>query len=314
MKDQLLTYPDLASERLGATVVYATDETHGHKENLNTLTSSTLKTDSWSPKVESSGKAWAVIRLACETNLVGFLVETASKEPIHIEIDALCFRGHVEDWELADFLDWDTLVPKQNAASGVPNFFTCKADKNYTHIRVHLYSNGGISQVRAFGTAFIDWNKIKAEDLLDLAAITHGGKVLSSSVDLESAQVLVAPTKSRSAEDGWYPNQRQHKHWVIIKLAHRGFIEKMIIDTYNFHDNRAESCAIDYCMAENDQVVVNNKIKWMELMNKKGLKPHRENPFSGKDIRDHEAITHIRLKIYSNGGISRVRIIGCIKK
>ena len=319
MKDHFLTYPDLASERLGAIVVYATNDALGAKENLNLppTSSNSSSVSEWIPNINASGTAWAVIRLACQTHIDGFQIETGesdSEAPLQISIDALHFSGHVEDWELADFLDWDVLVAKQHISSGAKTNLESLTQGPYTHIRIHLLSNGGLSRIAAFGRPYFDWSQIKSDDRVDLASITHGGQVLASSDDFHKAQVLIAPTKSNSAEDGWLTQTSEAAPWVIIKLAHPGFVEKLIIDTYNFHNERATSCSLDYCTADNDIEVLEQKTPWNPLLSAKGLKPHRENPFSGKDIKDHEAITHVRLTIYPHGGVSRLRIIGSIKK
>ncbi len=317
MKDHFSTYPDLASERLGAIVVYATNDAHGAKENLNLPPSSSNSSSvsDWIPS--SSGEAWAVIRLACQTHIVGFHIETAesgSEDSMQISIDALHFSGHVEDWELADFLDWDVLVAKKSITAGAKTNLDSDSQGPYTHIRVHLLSKGGLSRIAAFGRPYFDWSQIKSDDQVDLASITLGGQVLASSEEFNKAKLLNAPTKSNSSEDGWLTQISEAAPWVIIKLAHRGFVEKLIIDTYNFHDERATSCSLDYCTTDNDVDILEQKTSWKSLLTTKGLKPHRENPFTGKDIKDHEAMTHVRLTIYPYGGVSRLRIIGSIKK
>ena len=329
MKDQLQTYPDLASEHLGGVVVYATNDTLGKKENLNTEKSQSTKVskssetnfDSWLPNFKGKTKEWAVIRLGCEANIVGFeirAVDLLSDHALQISIDAIHFKSNVEDWQLADFLDWDVILKNIKIDTIDKNYFQCNVTKPYTHVRLHLLSEGAISRCKVFGKAYKDWSIIKDNEQLDLAVITHGGKILANSTTYSgSAQNLIAPKKSSSVTDGWYSKDKLTNDsfgWVIIKLAHRGFIEKLIIDTYNFYEHRAESCSIDYCIASNDQDVLDDNVSWQNLLEKKGLKPHRENPFSGKDIKDHEAITHVKLKIYSFGGLSRLRLIGTIKK
>lgn len=317
MKDHFLTYPDLASERLGAIVVYATNDAHGAKEHLNLPISTTDDsiTSDWIPEMNVTGKAWAVIRLACKTNIIGFQIQTTSsnsEETVRLAIDALHFSSHVEDWELADFLDWDVLVAEKSIATGSTHYIASDSRGPYTHIRIHLLSQGGVSKLAAFGRPYFDWSQIKTDDRIDLAAITLGGQVVASSDELSRAKALIAPTKSSSSDDGWVTQITESAPWVIIKLAHRGFVEKLIVDTYNFHNERATSCSVAYCSCDDD--VLDQKVQWKELMSTKGLKSHRENPFSGKDIKDHEAITHVRLTVYPYGGVSRLRIIGSIKK
>ncbi|NNC69465.1 MAG: hypothetical protein HKN90_01430 [Flavobacteriaceae bacterium] len=329
MKDDLSTYPDLASDLFGGEVVYATDDTYGRKENLiiekdsskNISSSNDTRSNAWMPSFEKNTNEWVVLRLGCETTIIGLEIEIFNEvknATLQISIDAIHFKSRVEDWQLADFLDWDSILEKEDIEGNKRNYFDFQSTKPYTHVRLHLLSKGGISRCKVFGEAYRDWTHLKDDLQLDLAMITNGAKILAhSSTFSGSVQNLIAPKKSTSMADGWLTNAHETKlpyQWVIVKLAHKGFIEKLIIDTYNFYDNRAESCSLEYCIATNDQDVLDEKVTWRDLLDKKGLKPHRENPFSGEDIRDHEAITHVMLKAYPYGGLSRLRLIGNIKK
>lgn len=329
MKEQLATYPDLALRHNGAEVVYATDDTYGKKENLNKehyhvdshRPLSKNNFDGWLPSFKKADRHWAVIRLGSEAKIVGFQIAICNfpkEDQIEISVDAIHINGRVEDWQLADFLDWDVILKKTTFKASDKHYFQCTNKKPYTHIRLHLHTPGGISRCRVYAEAYKDWNKLKDNEQVDLALITYGGKIIKQSfTEKGSTKNLIAPKKSIHSEDGWFTKGNDGENafqWVIIKLAHKGFVEKIIVDTYNFFENRAPRCSLEYCIAANDNDVLNNKVTWLNLLPKKGLKPHRENPFSDEDIPDHEAITHVKLKIYPSGGLSRLRLIGSIKK
>ncbi|MDJ0646745.1 MAG: hypothetical protein QNJ57_12250 [Flavobacteriaceae bacterium] len=330
LEEKLLTYLDLASEHIGGEVTFATDDTFGNKENLikqalrtpisvKTPTKS-IKIDGWMPKAAAEHH-WAGLQLGAEGIIKGFAVDTRNLNEhgaTRIGIDALSLDGRVEDWQLADFLDWDEILSETYLTPNKVHFFEINSEKPYTHVRLHVYGQGGIARLKVFGEAYRDWSKLSESHEIDLVLATNGGKALAcSNTDIGSIDNLIVPRKSIDHKDGWFTKKTESEkagEWVIFKMAHKGFIEKIIVDTYNFWEDRPESCTLEYCISDNDEGVINSKIKWRELLSRKGLKPHRENPFLANVIPDHEAITHVRLKIYPFGGISRLRLIGTIKK
>ena len=87
-----------------------------------------------------------------------------------------------------------------------------------------------------------------------------------------------------------------------------------MVDTKHFKGNYPDSCAIDCCVSLNDEDVINNKVDWKPLLNNQKLSADNEHYFEDTAIENHDAVTHIKLKIYPDGGISRLRIFGNIIK
>ena len=314
----------MASEHIGGKAVFTTNDSRGAKENLirtsENTSKDTLVSKGWLPKAGSE-RNWVAILLGAPGRIKKLTIDTrnlqqnAAKE---VSVDALALEGHVEDWQLADFLDWDEILSKTILSSAEPNVFHITSEKPYTHVRLHTYDSGGVNHFGVHGEIHKNWNQLSEDQQLDLILATNGGRVLAfSSVDQGNPDHLIVPRKSISESDGWFTSRTENAsgyQWVILKLAHKGFVEKIIVDTYNFWENRPESCAIDYCITDDDKAVIDQKVNWLELLPKKGLKPHRENPFLANAIPDHDPITHIRLRIFPFGGISRLRLIGSIKK
>lgn len=85
----------------------------------------------------------------------------------------------------------------------------------------------------------------------------------------------------------------------------------MEIDTAHFKGNFPESCEIhatstdtevDWKASENDQ-------SWTLVLPRTKLGPHRQHYFQLENV-DAVSYTHIRVTIYPDGGIKRVRVIG----
>ena len=99
---------------------------------------------------------------------------------------------------------------------------------------------------------------------------------------------------------------------VILKLASPGVIERIVVDTCHFKGNYPDSCSIESCVSSNDEDVLNNKVQWQMILPAQKLSADHEHEFV-KEINQTEAVSHVRLNIFPDGGISRLRLFGKIK-
>jgi len=107
--------------------------------------------------------------------------------------------------------------------------------------------------------------------------------------------------------DGWETRRRREPghDWAIIRLGLPGRIHGVVVDTAFFRGNYPESCSIEGAESANGP--------WTELLPKSPLKGDARNLFPIHDSRPttHATrITHIRLNIYPDGGVARLRVHG----
>ena len=98
---------------------------------------------------------------------------------------------------------------------------------------------------------------------------------------------------------------------MILKLAHQGVVGKIIVDTCHFKGNYPDSCSIEACVSQTDDVV--NATHWETLLPQQKLRADYIHEYD-TELNSIGAITHIRLNIFPDGGVSRLRILGKIKK
>ncbi|MBS1626372.1 MAG: allantoicase [Bacteroidetes bacterium] len=319
---------DLAAERLGGKVLYATDDFFAEKENLIKPTRGVFITDKYtdrgkwmdgweSRRKRTPGHDWAIIQLATSGIIKGFDIDTnffLGNHPPHASIEAVNLTGKElpTNWEE---IEWKEILPKSHLDAGSQNFFECSDTNIYTHIRLHIYPDGGVARLRVYGNVFKQWETISTNDTLDLAAAINGGKAIAcNDMFFSSMNNLLMPNRGVNMGDGWETKRNRtpnNRDWVIIKLAHKGIAQKIIVDTNHFKGNYPDSCSLEYCVSNNDDAVINNTIKWESLLPQQKLKASAEHCFE-KEINNHTAITHIRLNIFPDGGISRLRIFGKI--
>jgi|TARA_B110000902_G_C14288453_1_gene579826 allantoicase len=331
LEKRLLKYIDLASERLGGKVIYTTDDFFAEKENLikegrgifieEKYTDHGKWMDGWeSRRKRTPGHDWAVLQLGAQGKIKGFDIDTnhfLGNHPPFASIEAINTSEDI-DWSKADELDWDEILIKSPLNPGSQHFFEVDSDKVYTHVRLHIYPDGGVARLRVYGEVVKDWNQIDTNQTIDLALANNCGKALECNDMFFSAMDnLIAPSTGKNMGDGWETKRNRtpnNEDWVILRLGHLGHINKIIVDTKHFKGNYPDSCAIDYFKASDNKAVINENTQWEPLLKNKKLSADKEHHFEQNTIENHSAASHIRLKIYPDGGISRLRILGTLIK
>jgi len=320
---------DLAAERLGGKVLYATDDFFAEKENLilptrgifihDKYTDRGKWMDGWeSRRKRTPGHDWAVIQLATSGKITGFDIDTnffLGNHPPHASIEAVSLpEGYqVSDWE---DVAWKEILPKSPLDAGSQNFYECTSDEIFTHLRLHIYPDGGVARFRVYGEVFKDWNSFNPSQEIDLAAAINGGQSIACNDMFFSAMGnLIMPNRGANMGDGWETKRNRtpnNRDWVIVKLAHKGIVERIVVDTCHFKGNYPDSCSIEFCVSDTDEAAINEG-NWQTLLPQQKLSADNEHEYIN-EINPHGPITHVRLNIFPDGGISRLRLFGKIVK
>ncbi|MBZ5661336.1 MAG: allantoicase [Acidobacteriia bacterium] len=160
-------------------------------------------------------------------------------------------------------------------------------------------------------------------DYIDLATERLGGRVLAANDDFfapkENLLKAAAPvwitdkyTDLGKWMDGWETRRRRTPgyDWCIVKLGLPGVVHGVIVDTAHFKGNYPESCELESCALDGEPSVEqleNPSTKWSTLLPKSSLAGDSQNRFP---ISSSGRITHLRLKIYPDGGVARLRVHG----
>lgn len=319
---------DLASERLGGKVLYATDDFFAEKENLiksgrgifipDKYTDRGKWMDGWeSRRKRIPGHDWAVIQLATSGRITGFDIDTnffLGNHPPHASIEAAYINNasSVTDW---DKVLWKEILPKSHLDAGSQNFYLSTSEELFTHLRLHIYPDGGVARLKVYGNVYKDWSSQNKNEEIDLAAAINGGKtLLCNDMFFSSMNNLIMPGRGINMGDGWETKRNRtpnNRDWVILKLAHTGTIKRIIVDTCHFKGNYPDSCSIEACYSTDDKPVIENELKWEMLLSPQNLSADREHEFIN-EISKHAPISHVRLNIFPDGGVSRLRLFGKI--
>jgi allantoicase len=118
------------------------------------------------------------------------------------------------------------------------------------------------------------------------------------------------PGLARNMSEGWETRRRRGPgyDWAVVKLAGRGFIDSVEIDTSHFKGNYPDSCTLEGCDRGTGLALATSP-DWHEILGPVKLQPHTRHVFAD-DLSNRNPITHVRLNIFPDGGVSRLRIYG----
>jgi allantoicase len=317
-------HTDLAAEKLGGKVLYCTDDFFAEKENLikpgrgifitDKYTDRGKWMDGWeSRRKRTPGHDWAIIQLAAPGRIKGFDIDTnffLGNHPPHASVEAVSIATDaiIEDWEA---LPWAEILPASHLDAGSRNFYECNNNEIYSHLRLHIYPDGGVARFRVYGEVFKNWDAVAADEIVDLAAAINGAKAIGcNDMFFSDMSNLLMPGRGANMGDGWETKRNRtpgNRDWVMIKLAHTGNIEKLLVDTAHFKGNYPDGCSVDGCMSSNDEDVLNDNVAWAIILPREKLSADSEHEFASIN---QNVFSHVRLNIFPDGGISRLRLFG----
>lgn len=325
-------YVDLASERVGGETLSCSDDFFAEMENLlksgrgvfidDKYTERGKWMDGWESR-RSYGRDngrefdWCIIRLGIPGVIKGFDIDTnyfRGNAPQTVSVEA-CMSKEQPNKET----QWQTLLEESAIEAHSQNVFEL-FDKNkastrqaWTHVRLNMFPDGGVARFRVYGEAVVDWSQFLPGELIDLASIKNGAKaLLVSDMFFSDKNNLIMPGRGKDMGDGWETKRRRDPgpDWSIVKLGQQGSVEKVIIDTCHFKGNFPDTFKLEGIVSTSDDFTeaANNKAEWQTIIPQTKLYAHREHVFVDDIVSQNNTYTHVRLSIYPDGGISRMRV------
>ncbi len=319
-------YIDLVSEKLGGQVLWATDDFFAEKENLikpgrgifipDKYTERGKWMDGWeSRRKRTEGHDWCVLKLATPGTIKGFDIDTnhfLGNHPPHASVEAVLLSEDPENTEEAyAALNWTEILPKSDLDPGSQHLFDAQDQQRYSHVRLHIFPDGGVARFRVYGEVWKDWTQVPKEEIIDLASALNGAKAVAcNDMFFSDMGNLLNPGRGVNMGDGWETKRNRTPNnvdWCVIRLAKRGLVESVLLDTCHFKGNYPDRFSLEGCDAT--ELEDWSKAEWKPLLAQQKLEAHKEHIFS-EQLGAHEPVTHVRLNIYPDGGVSRLRLFG----
>ncbi len=310
---------NMAAEKLGAKTLSCSDDFFAPMENLikdgrgifipDKYTENGKWMDGWeSRRKRTPGHDWCILKLGASGVIKGFDVDTnhfLGNHPPHCSIEA-CNQDHDKFEETT----WTEILAKSPLDPGSQNFFEINNTNEWTHLRLNIFPDGGVARLKVYGEVAVNWNDVKFDELIDLAAAKNGGKsILCNDMFFSHMDNLIMPGRGVNMGDGWETKRNRTPNnvdWVILRLGTRGFVKKITVDTHHFKGNYPDSCSIHGCVSDSDDI---SNAEWIEILPQQKLKADTEHHFES-EVSSKGSFTHIKMNIYPDGGVSRLRIWG----
>jgi allantoicase len=314
---------DLAVARHGGVALLANDEFFGAKENLlrpekpiwiaDKYTDRGKWMDGWeSRRRRTPGHDWCIIRLGIPGVIRGVAVDTSfftGNFPSHCSLDAcLAPADAATDAIASSETRWVEILSKSELRGDTENLFEAADPRRFTHVRLNIFPDGGVARLRVYGEPVPDWREILGEgDIVNVSAVERGGRAIDCSDRFYShPQNLLMPYRADNMGDGWETKRRRGPghDWAIVRLGIEAVIRRVDVDTTHFKGNYPDSCALDVARIAGEPSAAT---VWEEVLPPTKLGPDATHAF---DVRRDGPATHVRLHMYPDGGISRVRVFG----
>jgi allantoicase len=242
-----------------------------------------------------------------------------------VDIDTSYFTGNyppsasihacVSDATLpGDDAGWQEILSPADLQGDAHHFFEIENDNVCTHLRFNIFPDGGVARLRIYGEVRPDWDKVGENEIIDLFAIEHGGRaILCNDQHFGSKHNLNFAGRGVNMGDGWETARRRTpgNDWVILRLGHPGSIEKVEIDTAHFKGNYPDRAELRAAIITEENDLESASAEWPVLLPESKLEMDKQHLFTDA-LQDVGAVSHVRLNIFPDGGISRVRLYGKI--
>jgi allantoicase len=321
---------NLAAERLGAKALVCSDDFFAEKENLlkpgrgifiaDKYTDRGKWMDGWeSRRKRVPGHDWCIIQLTAPGIINGVDIDTnffLGNHPPFASIDAAYMPTGYSENDLQK-AEWVEVLQKSNLNPGSQNLFEIITKQIWTHVRLNIYPDGGVARLKVYGEIYKNWDEVNKDEVIDLAASINGARsVMCNDMFFSHMDNLIMPGRGVNMGDGWETKRNRtpnNRDWIIIQLAHIGEIKKILVDTCHFKGNYPDTCSLEgICITESVDFKSAN-LKWTEILPVSKLQADHEHFFE-REISNSGPFTHVRLNIFPDGGISRLRLFGSIKK
>ena len=319
---------DLAQSRLGSKIVYKTDEFFAPAKRIINPWPPVFKEgvfdkhgkwmDGWETKRRrNKGYDYLIIRLGKEGKISRVNIDTThfnGNQPNTASLQACHCKKNIPGKKIK----WVTILKKKRIKPNTHNVFGIKNKSVFTHIKLNIFPDGGVARLRLFGEMVV--KKLSfGKKIINLSSLLNGASIVTCNNEhFGKAENILAPGSGKNMGDGWETRRSRGKNfdWLIIKLGRTGTINRIEIDTHHFKGNYPDMCSVQATYVPNkisNYSVVKKSNKWKSLLNKVKLKANKKHSFNNKTMQKNK-INYIKINIYPDGGISRIRTFGKVIK
>ncbi|GAA5953842.1 hypothetical protein JCM21900_005489 [Sporobolomyces salmonicolor] len=320
---------ELSSEALGGEITTVSDEFFAKAECLLRVAPSVSMKgqfgpngalfDGWESRRHNPKYDWTIIKLGALGSIVGCDIDTGHFSGNESPASGV-WGAHVPEGETIneDSPLWIPLLPITPLGPAQRHLFLLPAPSApYTHLKLTMHPDGGLGRFRAYGHVVpppAPAPSSRNGEAIDLAYVLNGGTVTGESDQhFGRGGNLILPGRGKDMGDGWETKRSRGRlgtgkgDWVVVKLAEPGYLEWADIDTLHFVGNFPESAEL-YGIVSGKKLPAYEDAGWTRILERTKLGPHRQHFY--QLAHPDRAWTHVRLDIFPDGGVKRLRLYG----
>lgn len=315
---------NLASPRLGAEVIFATDDFFADKSRMLQDAPAVFITDKYdnhgkwmdgweSRRRRNGGHDHAIVKLGAKGVIRGVDIDTShftGNFPPAASLEACAVEGSPDEKT-----KWTEILPASALSASAHHFFPIGAAEAFTHLRLNIYPDGGVARLRVYGEPVAQWQGKDRAALYELSALKNGGRIIAYN-DAHYGTVWTLLTEGRGVNmgDGWETRRRREpgNDWILVALGAAGIIEKVEVDTCHYKGNFPDRCSLQAALVPNanDRSLITQSMFWPELMGEQKLSADAIHHFGSEKLKSLGPVSHVKLNIFPDGGVSRLRFFG----
>ena len=317
---------NLADPRIGSKIIFKTDDFFAAAHRILKTDIPVFKDglfdkhgkwmDGWETRRRrSKGYDYLVLKLGKPGKIFDIDIDTShfnGNQPTHASLEG-CFSRSKPNKKTK----WTRLLGKKKLGPNKNHNFKSQNKSTFSYIRLNIFPDGGVARLRLYGKIEIDKKTINNKNI-NLTSVLNGASIVGCNNEhFGRAENIIAPGKGKNMGDGWETRRSRGKNfdWLIIKFGKPGLIKKLEIDTHHFKGNYPDSCSIQTAIINKDlsnNLIVKNSKNWKFILNKSKLSAHKKHVFKKFLIKRNKE-NYLKINIYPDGGISRIRAFGSFK-
>src|SRR6185295_4677173 len=226
----------LASPRLGAKVLYATDDFFADKARMiedgparfdpDKYDDNGKWMDGWeSRRRRDGGHDFCVVKLGCKGIIRGVDIDTShftGNYPPAASIDACSVGGEADDKT-----KWTEILKLSQLGPSASHPFPIDSEAAWTHVRLNIYPDGGVARLRVYGEPVAAWENADRKAVHELSLATNGGRIVGyNNAHYGTIWTLLTKGRGINMGDGWETRRRREpgNDWLIVKLGAPGVV------------------------------------------------------------------------------------------
>jgi allantoicase len=273
--------------------------------------------DGWeSRRRRIPGNDWCVIQLAVPGTIQGVHLDTSfftGNFPSFASIDG-CLVGS----DPSQSESWISLLGKERLQGDSHQFFQfsdASSKLEVAFLRLNIFPDGGIARLRVFGKP-VGLNIVDENGFLELSSALNGAYGVEwNDAHFGVVSNMLLPGRGINMGEGWETRRRREpgNDWCVIALAAASKPVRCELDTAHFKGNYPDRFSLQGINLEGkSRADVSQSESWPFLLPEQKLTMDHQH-FYQNELLDIGRITHVRLNLYPDGGVSRLRLWGKVE-